>query len=142
MKNTILIIIFLGIFSYLIDILTASKDYYQKCINNKLFHIELLLHHIIVIFIFFGWLSNNKYILLIYLFIPIILISHWKMNNNRCKITEDVNNLCDLDKDEYIRDFLYIVGLKKTKYYDSFYKFFLIFTFIYVIYKLYKLHHK
>jgi len=51
-------------------------------------------------------------------------------------MTEDVNNMCGLDKDEYIRDFLYIIGFKKTKYYDPFYKAFLLFTFGVVIYKL------
>lgn len=131
-------IILLGILSYLLDISTAPKRYYSKCINKTKFHLKLLLHHTIVMFIFFGWLSNNKYLLIIYVFIPFILIIHWKTNNNRCVMTEDVNNMCGLDKDEYIRDFLYIIGFKKTKYYDPVYKIFLLFTLGVVIYKLYK----
>ena len=128
-----------GLLSYLVDISTSPKDYYKKCIKNPEFHAKLLLHHIIVIFIFFGWMINNKYTLIIYLFIPVILITHWKTNNNRCAMTETVNSMCDLDKDEYIRDFIYLIGLKKSKYYDPFYKTFLLFTFIYVLYKLYRI---
>lgn len=138
-----LLYIFLGgLLSYLVDISTAPKDYYKKCIKKPEFHAKLLLHHIIVILIFFGWLSNNKYILSIYLFVPIILITHWKTNNNRCAMTETVNDMCGLDKDEYIRDFIYLIGLKKSKYYDPFYKTFLLFTFTYVLYKLYKIYMK
>ena len=103
--NKAIILIFLGGFlSYLIDIYTSPTNYYKKCIKKPEFHAKLLFHHIIVIFIFFGWLSNNKYLLMIYLFVPIILIMHWKTNNNRCAMTETVNSMCGLDKDDYIRD--------------------------------------
>jgi hypothetical protein len=132
-------IILLGFLSYLADISTAPKNYYKKCINKVNFNVKLLFHHIIIMFIFFGWLSNNKYLLVLYAFIPFILIIHWKINNNRCVMTEDINSMCGLDKDEYVRDFLYLIGFKKSKYYDPFYKTFLLFTFVYVIYKLYKM---
>jgi hypothetical protein len=132
------LIILGGILEYLIDIKTAPKGYYDKCINNTGFHVKLLFHHIIVIFIFFGWLSNNKYVLLVYLLVPIILIIHWKKNNNRCIMTETVNNMCKLDKNEYIRDFLYLIGLKQSNYYDVIYKTFLLFSFTVVCYKLIK----
>lgn len=136
--NDLIYIVLMGFLSYLADISTAPKNYYRKCINKASFNLKLLLHHIIVMFIFFGWLSNNKYLLMIHAFIPFILIIHWKTNNDRCIMTEDINNMCGLDKDEYIRDFLYIIGFKKTKYYDTVYKIFLLFTFGVVIYKLYK----
>ena len=132
-------IILLGFLSYLADISTAPKNYYKKCINKVNFNLRLLVHHIIIMFIFFGWLSNNKYLLVLYTFIPFVLIIHWKINNNRCVMTEDINSMCGLDKDEYVRDFLYLIGFKKSKYYDPFYKTFLLFTFVYVIYKLYKM---
>lgn len=132
-------IILLGFLSYLADISTAPKNYYKKCINKVNFNVKLLFHHIIIMFIFFGWLSTNKYLLVLYAFIPFILIIHWKINNNRCVMTEDINSMCGLDKDEYVRDFLYLIGFKKSKYYDPFYKTFLLFTFVYVIYKLYKM---
>lgn len=130
--------IVMGIVSYLIDLITAPTDYYKKCLYKTEFHSKLLLHHILVIFIYFGWLSNNSYVLSFYLLLPITLLVHWRMNNNRCVMTEAVNNMCDLDKDEYIRDIAYLCGLKKSKYYDPVYKTFLVFVFSYVIYKLYK----
>jgi len=134
--NQVIIFILLGILSYLIDIYSSPLAYYSKCINNLQFRLKLLLHHIIVMFIFFGWLSNNKYILILYSLIPPILLIHWKLNNNRCIMTQTVNNMCNLDKDEYIRDFLYLIGLKKTSYYDPLYKGFLVFSFFFVLYKL------
>jgi hypothetical protein len=132
-------IIILGVLSYMIDILTSPQEYYNKCINNHNFHTKLMIHHIMVIFIFFGWLSNNKYILYIYVFIPIVLLVHWKQNNNRCVLTETVNTMCGLDKDDHIRDFIYFLGIKKTKYYDPLYKTFLVLIFFFVIFKIFKI---
>ena len=136
-------IFFFGLLSYLMDLLSSEKGYYKKndrCLYNPYFHGKLLLHHIIVIFIFFGWLSNDQYILFIYAFVPFILITHWNTNQNRCAMTETVNKMCDLGQDEYIRDFVYMIGLKKSKYYDTIYRSFLFFSFSVVIYKLYKLY--
>lgn len=134
--NFLYYIIIGGILSYMIDILTSPEEYYNKCINNPIFHTKLMIHHIMVIFIFFGWLSNNKYILSVYVFIPLIILIHWKTNNNRCVLTETVNNMCGLDKDEYIRDFIYLLGIKKTKYYDPLYKTLLVLIFFFVLFKL------
>ena len=132
----LLLICLFGVISYILDICTANNNYYKDCINNINFHIILLIHHIIVIFIFFGWISNNKKILILYIITIIILVINWSSNNNRCSITDSVNKMCNLYKYEYIRDFLYLLGLKHTKYYDSFYKSFLVFSSSVVIYKL------
>lgn len=135
--HEIFLIIVLGIISYCFDLMTSPNKYYEKCISKTEFHTKLILHHILVIFIYFGWLSNNTYILSLYLLIPIILLIHWKMNDNRCVMTETINNMCGLDKDEYIRDVAYLCGLKKSSYYDPIYKTFLVFTFFITSYKLY-----
>jgi uncharacterized membrane protein len=136
--SSILTFILLGMIAYLTDIISAPPGYYKKCIRKPYFHLKLLFHHIIVIFILLGWLSNNRYILSVYIFIPIILIVHWRTNNNRCTLTEDVNKMCGLDEDEYIRDFLYLIGVKSTKYYDTLYKSFLVFSFFVVLIKLFQ----
>lgn len=130
------IIITLGIISYLLDLLSASNGYYDKCISKSEFHVKLLLHHVLVMFVYFGWLSDNTYILSFYLLFPIILLIHWRMNDNRCIMTETVNTMCGLDKDEYIRDIAYLCGLKQSKYYDPVYKVFLLFTFSFTLYRL------
>lgn len=134
--STLLCIIFTGIIAYFIDILW-SNNYYKSCINNIKFHTILLIHHIFIIFIFFGWLSNNRLILYIYILIPFILIIHWKTNNNNCFLTQRVNKICELNENEYIRDFLYFIGLKKSNYYDLLYIVFLCLTFFIVVYKLF-----
>lgn len=139
MVDIILLIIIIGMISYFLDLLTAKNGYYDKCISKTEFHIKLLLHHFLVIFIYIGWMSNNPYVLSLYLLFPIILLIHWKMNDNRCIMTETVNNMCGLDKDEYIRDISYLFGLKQSVYYDPVYKTFLVFTFLITIYKLYKI---
>lgn len=122
--------------SYFLDLLTAKNGYYDKCISKTEFHIKLLLHHFLVIFIYIGWMSNNPYVLSLYLLFPIILLIHWKMNDNRCIMTETINNMCGLDKDDYIRDIAYLFGLKQSVYYDPVYKTFLVFTFLITVYKL------
>ena len=59
--HEIKIFIFLSFLSFLNDISSSKKKYYEKCISNIDFHIILLLHHCISVFTILGWLSSNRY---------------------------------------------------------------------------------
>ena len=133
---TAIAIVFSAIIFYIIDRTTAPIGYYDKCkdINTQG---TILFHHIIAIFAQFGWLSNNRYVLVSYLFIPIILITHWKTNENKCEITEKVRKRCGT---LYFRDLLYFIGLKKHKYYNLMYSLYLSFFWLIALYKLYSNH--
>ena len=86
----------------------------------------MLIHHIINVFAQFGWLSNNKYVLYFYLIVPVIVLLHWKTNDNKCIMTEYVNDQCNIEKGTYFRDFLFLTGVKKLKNYDMGHKVYLI----------------
>ena len=118
------IFICLVIFSYVMDIAT-SNGIYKKCIHSPIFHIDLFFHHLINIFSQFGWLSSNIYVLYVYLTVPIVVLIHWKTNQNRCVLTERTNKMCDIP-DGYFRDWMELVGIKKQTWYDTFHMSFLI----------------
>ena len=103
----ILFFLILSTLSYIFD--------NQKCNNGN---IILWSHHSLNIFANFGWLSNNKYILLIYLFAPIITIIHWLTNNNKCFLTEMHNSICKNDN-KMFNDLFNIIGLKKLEWWNK-----------------------
>ena len=110
------VFIAIGIVIYFIDINTAPKNYYCNCKDNIKAHAILLIHHIIVIYVHFGWLSNNKYILYFYLITFIFLIIHWKTNNNKCILTNIINDECGLEKEVVFRDLTYFIGVKNSNW--------------------------
>ena len=110
------LIIIGGLFFYLLDIAT-SFGIYKLCIDNILFHLLSLIHHIYNVFLQFGWLSNDFIILHIYLVINILTILHWITNNDLCISTVGVNSLCGFPQDKYFRDIWHFTGIKKFKYY-------------------------
>lgn len=136
MLPDILTIVSLGILSYTIDIETAPENYYKECIDDKLVKLELLAHHVLNIYAQFGWLSNNKYLLYGYALTPLIVLLHWKTNKNRCILTEDINKKCNIQEDALFRDFWYLIGFKKLRYYDGLHKFYLVLVWLVSLYKL------
>lgn len=136
MINDIFVIIIIGVIFYTIDISTANKSHYKTCINNKLIQLELLLHHILNIYAQFGWVSNNKYLLYGYVITPLLVLSHWSTNNNKCYLTEDINKKCNIDKNVPFRDMWYLIGIKNIKYYDTCHKLYLIIGWLIALYKI------
>ena len=109
-KTELIIILILGCIFFIIDIRTFSY-----C-NKKAYPI-LLVHHIINIFAQFGFLCNDKTLLTIYAVAPILTMLHWKTNNNKCILTQVVNEICGYDM--YFRDIWFLMGLKSKKYYSE-----------------------
>ena len=114
----------------------SMKGNYLCCKNVLETHSTLLAHHIINVFAQFGWMSNNKYILYLYLTTPLIVLLHWKTNNNKCALTEYVNNQCNIKSGEYFRDMWFLIGVKKLKNYDSIQKGYLIVAWIITLVKV------
>ena len=88
------IFIFIGIFlfEFIVDIFYTAETI--KCIRSKKSlddKIELLgiiyIHHIISVFIIFGWILTNKKALMLYIFMTIAAIVSWSFNNGLCYIT-------------------------------------------------------
>ena len=133
------LIIIVGIFFYIIDVMTM-KGHYLSCQNMLVTHTTLIVHHIINIFAQFGWLSNNKYILYAYLPSPLIVILHWQTNNNKCIMTEYVNDQCNIEKGTYFRDLWFLLGIKKLKNYETIHRTYLIIGWLIALIKVYLLH--
>jgi hypothetical protein len=112
------IFICIVIFSYVTDIAT-SDGIYKKCIHSHVFHTDLFFHHLVNIFSQFGWLSSNIYVLYFYLTVPLIVLIHWKTNENRCIWTQRTNKMCDIPEG-YFRDWMGLIGIKKQTWYDTF----------------------
>jgi hypothetical protein len=137
-RKEITIIIIVGIVFYLLDIYTASKGHYSKCTDLKN-QTVLLCHHIANVFLQFGWLCNTKFMLLLYIMTPVLVVLHWKTNNNRCLFTEYINHSCELSDDTRLRDLWYFVGLKNYKYYNRIQNIYLLIVFVIGIYKIKRL---
>jgi len=73
---------------------------YKTCIDNKPMKIlpVIILHRIIFVFMYLGWIFNNKIILYGYLVFMLILLIHWSMNNWKCCLTQYENSVCDFSK--------------------------------------------
>ena len=92
--------------------LFLDKHFYM-CNKGRLI---LYLHHLLNIFANFGWLSNTKSILIVYLIAPVVCLLHWYTNNNLCYFTQKYNDVCNLSKDATFNDFFNIIGLKKYQW--------------------------
>jgi hypothetical protein len=126
MKNILYDLIIFGGLSLIAFIIDINNNI---CIKNKYNHISiyiwLYLHHLLNIFANFGFISQNKTVLLFYLFTPIIATIHWMSNNNKCILTQIVNNICN-DNNEF-RDFWELLGIKKLTNYKYYHYTFIFF---------------
>ena len=119
-------ILVVAIFFFIIDIRT-----FKYCSTSV--YPVLLVHHIANIFAQFGFLCSDKRLLFLYLFTPILVVIHWKTNNNKCLLTEIVNKHCGYTM--YFRDLWFLLGFKQFKYYDRMQKGYLIIAWIIALIK-------
>jgi hypothetical protein len=110
-------IILIGIIGYLAD-LKININNYTKCKDNILFHLNLLFHHIISIFLFLGWISNDKRILYLYFCLAILTGLGWTFNGN-CFITVLNNELCELPLETHFQHIPNMLGLEGNSYSDT-----------------------
>ncbi len=147
MDDTLFIFLILLIFSlviFSIDILSPKNIICFKSANkNKKYKIFILLlsHHILQVFTHFGWIFNNKKILVFYIILPFLTLYHWKTNNNTCTLTENFNKLCNKPKGTLFNDIFKLLGMKKYNLWNNYlhyaYLFFVIFIALYKINSVY-----
>jgi hypothetical protein len=102
-------------------------------------HLFLYFHHVVALFLYFGWLSSSKTILILYAFTIFIIILHWFTNDQKCIITQIVNYYCGLPDAEGFHDIFYFLGMKQQDWFNSFIYSYLGFVFIITLYKIYLL---
>ena len=106
-----MLIIILTIVAFILD-----KHVYS-CNRGRLI---LALHHALNIFANFGWVLNNKSLLLVYLCAPIVCLLHWYTNDNKCILTQKYNSICNLPQDTPFNDLFNIIGLKKHSWWMNY----------------------
>ena len=132
MYNEIKIYITFGIIFFILDLYDGKDNLYQNCKNRFLTLTVLLMHHIIASFLYFGWLSNNKYILRIHLISIIFALFLQFENNLTCPSTDYVNSKGGLSRNNYLRDFLFFYKIKEKELYY----YYVLLSFIISFYKL------
>ena len=98
----------------ILDILNRTTS---KCIQQSRQPILelLIIHHISSGFLLYGWLFNNRILLSLHISTVLLTIMHWMTNNNRCKLTVYINNLCNWSENKPFHDMLDMIGLKSIK---------------------------
>lgn len=84
-------------------------------LKNPLLLIILAIHHVTNAFLLYGWLFNDKILLSIHIFFCVSIMAYWKFNKGFCHATLYVNEKCNWDKTDLLRDVLYYSGLKQSK---------------------------
>jgi len=85
------------------------KNAKTKCLS------VLAFHHFLVTFVSFGFLYSDKRKLTTILTFQVFLLMFWRTNENRCILTEAVNEYCEFPKDELFNDFYNVFYLKKPE---------------------------
>ena len=105
----LLILLCLSILSYCLDLFT-SKERYKDCYTTNAQGL-LFLHHIFITFVYFGVYFIQSKLLLKILFISIVLtFIHWWTNDNKCVLTQWLNQMCNIDGG--LRSVANLVGMK------------------------------
>lgn len=110
-------LVVLSFASFLLDVQTNPCIQDKKYTSVNVFAI-LFVHHVLNVFVNFGWLLNDVNLLKLYVMTPVIVALHWATNDNKCIVTQWVNRMCGNPDTEYLHDLLYMVGFKDLKYYD------------------------
>lgn len=132
------ILITLWLTVFFLDIHTKhTYECIKKSSQKNTIIIVLLIHHFAHLFVNFGWLFNNKFILIIYLLAPLIALTHWFTNDHKCYLTQIINKICKFNDYIIFNDIFLIIGIKKYSIWDNFLHYiYLVFIFCFAIYKL------
>ena len=80
---------------------------FKTCLCEKFEILPILLiHRFIWVLMFFGWMFNDKSILVSYVIFLMLLRVHWIFNNNECVVTQIERNICQFPEDSY-SDYFY-----------------------------------
>lgn len=89
------LIIIIGILSYILDI--KYNPHFKKCKNKSFFfHLLLLLHHLLAVYIIFGIFSKTKNSLKIYASVLGVILLSWYLYGDNCLITYYTNEICGI----------------------------------------------
>ena len=104
----------------LLTLVAFIMDYFtNECVFSYYMIMVLFLHHIINIFVYFGWIFNDKHVLFAHVIFPLLVLLHWRTNDNKCYLTQIINKHCCYDDNYLFRDFTYMLGLKTKTWFNN-----------------------
>jgi hypothetical protein len=95
----VIILILLVLISIIIDVNTT----YKNCIEDKFYDIFpiIFIHRVVCIFMYFGWIFNDKNVLIIYIVFMVGILIHWYTNKWKCFLTEQESEICNFHRGRY-----------------------------------------
>jgi hypothetical protein len=110
-KEVTIILCVLFVIQYSLDVF--QNECISRLKGKKLLGLSnLAIHHIISIFANFGWLYNNKKILISNLILILSILLGWMTNDNKCFISDEFNKLCGYEHYELFHDLFYYFDIK------------------------------
>ena len=80
----------------------------------------LFLHNLTSSFGNFGWLSNNVFVLKMFILVNVIMVVMWALNSNLCLFTELHNKACHLPKNQPFNELFYWIGFKQYPFWNKY----------------------
>ena len=111
---------------FILSLIQYRMDIHMHPCNHIWGNVILYIHHILNIYIYFGGFLLNP----LYHFIVVVLtMMHWILNDNKCFLTEIVNDICYPEYSEYseyseykqFNDFSKMLGLQDNYPHISYY---------------------
>ena len=130
-ENDVLLFLLVGTVSFLFDF-CSLKHVYIHCKQNIFTVFTLFVHHLIAVFMYFGWMSKTKQMLKLHILAFFIVFCVQNINLGTCPLTVYVNQKCNLPTHHYMRDVLYFTNFKHFHLYTMF----MTFSFAMSVYKL------
>lgn len=96
-----IIVLILFAVSFAVLLTVDFKGKYKNCSHCKdTWSIipVVVLHRLIWFFSIVGWLFNAKWVLWLYIAVPVIAVLHWITNKWRCTISQVENKICGFPK--------------------------------------------
>ena len=112
----------------------SGKNLYNNCNKYNYSILILYFHHLFASFIYFGWISKIKLMLILHITAIFLAIFIQSKNEMRCPSTDIINKNCNIIKGNVLRDFLFFSDIKGKNLYHIY----LLTGFLISIYKLYK----
>ena len=116
-KNIAIVLSIMSIVGFFYDVLISDV---KTCLNqtkstkNKILILLItFFHHFLATFGLFGWMFNNKKLLIFYISVIVVTVVQWKFNKGHCIITRSVAKLSGNDNYKRFNDLYRIIGLKK-----------------------------
>ncbi len=125
----------LYLFIFIFQLFMTIK-HFIKCKDINIFKtLVFLAHHLLDVYVFFGFLVNEtKNEILFHLILLISLLIHWFTNNYNCILTTYLNDLCKFNKNDWFYSLIFIIYKLTDIYYIHSYWLFTV-----ILYDIYKL---